>query len=63
MRMVLLIAGVVALATGVWWVLQGTLAIFPAGQMAGRLEWAYAGGGAVLVGVALIAASRFVRRR
>jgi len=63
MRTVLLTLGVLAAVTGVWWMLQGTLALWPSGQMAGKLEWAYRGGGALVAGVVLMGASRLVGRR
>jgi hypothetical protein len=63
MRTVLLVLGALAALTGVWWGLQGTLSVFPSGQMAGKIEWAYRGGGAFLVGAALIVVSVFLKRR
>lgn len=62
MRIGLLIVGALAALTGLWWALQGTLGLFPGGQMAHKLEWAYAGGGMLLLGAALITASRMKKR-
>lgn len=63
MRTTLLVLGVLAALTGVWWALQGTLSLFPSGQMAGKIEWAYRGGAAFLVGAVLIVVSFFLKRK
>lgn len=63
MRMALLIIGVLAALVGIWWVLQGTLSLWPAGQMAGDHDWAYRGAAVALAGLVLVGASRLLPRK
>ena len=52
MKLILTIVSLLAIALGVWWILQGT-GIVPIGFMANQMEWAYRG--AALAAVGLIA--------
>ena len=52
MKLILTIVSLLAMALGVWWILQGT-GIVPVGFMANNMEWAYRG--AALAAVGLVA--------
>ncbi|HXC55325.1 MAG TPA: hypothetical protein VNU97_08530 [Rhizomicrobium sp.] len=53
----LLTIGVLAIALGVWWTLQGT-GIVPVGFMANHMQWAYRGIGLAVGGAILAVVSR-----
>ncbi len=57
MRIVLRIIGVVLVLFGVIWFFQG-INLLPGSFMTGQIKWAYNGGIAVVVGVALLVAAR-----
>ena len=50
MKLVLTIVSLLAIALGVWWILQGT-GVVPIGFMANQMEWAYRGAGLAVVGL------------
>ena len=53
MKWVLIIIGILVLAIGVIWFLQGTN-VLPYGQMAGHRRWIVIGGGLGIIGIILI---------
>ena len=57
MRMLMTIAGVLLVLMGGVWILQG-INVLPGSFMTGQIQWAYYGGGAVMVGLGLIVAAR-----
>ena len=58
MKLILTIVSLLAIALGVWWILQGT-GIVPIGFMANQMEWAYRGAALAVVGlIAFIFARR-----
>jgi len=50
MKLILTIVSLLAMALGVWWILQGT-GVVPVGFMANQMPWAYRGAGLVVVGL------------
>lgn len=50
MKLILTIVSLLAMALGVWWILQGT-GIVPVGFMANNMEWAYRGAALAVVGL------------
>jgi hypothetical protein len=59
MKTVLLIAGVLSILLGIWWVLQGT-GVVPLGFMANHMQWAYRGAALAVIGAVLAFVSRRV---
>ena len=59
MRTIRTVAGAVLVLMGAIWFLQG-VDVLPGSFMTGQIEWAYYGGAAVIVGVALIVFGRRV---
>ncbi|MEQ1758484.1 MAG: hypothetical protein ABL986_09215 [Vicinamibacterales bacterium] len=57
MRTIRTVAGAVLVLMGVIWFLQG-INVLPGSFMTGQIEWAYYGGAAVIIGIALIALGR-----
>ncbi len=53
MRVALRVAGILLLAMGVIWILQG-INILPGSFMTGHIQWAYRGAVAALVGLVLL---------
>jgi hypothetical protein len=52
-----MIASLLAMALGVWWILQGT-GIVPVGFMANNMDWTYRGIALVVVGLIAFVFSR-----
>jgi hypothetical protein len=52
MKVFLIILGLIAVALGLVWLLQG-LNIWPGSAMSGHKKWALVGGGLVLVGIVI----------
>lgn len=50
MKLILTVVSLLAMALGVWWILQGT-GIVPVGFMANNMEWAYRGAALAVVGL------------
>ena len=50
MKLILTIVSLLAMALGVWWILQGT-GVVPVGFMANQMPWAYRGAGLAVVGL------------
>jgi hypothetical protein len=59
MRIVLRILSVLLIVVGIIWILQG-VNVLPGSFMTGQIQWAYRGGVAAIVGVAILL---FARRR
>ena len=57
MKLALRIVGVLAIIVGVIWILQG-INILPGSFMTGVMQWAYYGAFLLVVGAALLIASR-----
>jgi hypothetical protein len=58
MKLILTIVSLLAMALGVWWILQGT-GVVPIGFMANNMDWAYRGAGLAAIGlVAFVFARR-----
>ena len=53
MRVALRVVGILLLAMGVIWILQG-INILPGSFMTGHIQWAYRGGVAAVVGLILL---------
>jgi hypothetical protein len=60
-KWVLIIIGVLVLAVGVIWFLQGTN-VLPYGQMAGHRRWIVIGGGLGIIGIILIIVGARMRK-
>ncbi|HJW41979.1 MAG TPA: hypothetical protein VJ476_12220 [Rhizomicrobium sp.] len=56
-RTFLLVIGVLSIALGIWWVLQGT-GIVPVGFMAHHMQWAYRGAVLAVFGIVISIVSR-----
>jgi len=56
-KLVLRIVAVLLIVIGIIWILQG-INVLPGSFMTGHIEWAYRGGIAAVVGVALLLAAR-----
>jgi len=61
MRWVLIVIGILVLAVGVIWLLQGAN-VLPYGQMAGHRRWIVIGGGLGVIGIILIFVGARIRR-
>ena len=59
MKYALRVLGIVLIAAGVIWILQG-INVLPGSFMTGQIQWAYRGGVAAAAGVAVLF---FARRR
>jgi hypothetical protein len=59
MRIVLRILAILLIAVGIVWILQG-INVLPGSFMTGQIQWAYRGGLAAVIGVAILL---FVRKR
>jgi hypothetical protein len=59
MRIMLRILSVLLIVVGIIWILQG-INVLPGSFMTGQIQWAYRGGVAAIVGVAILL---FARRR
>jgi len=57
MKIAMRIVGALLIVMGSIWFRQG-INVLPGSFMTGQIQWAYNGGGAVLVGLGLILASR-----
>jgi uncharacterized membrane protein HdeD (DUF308 family) len=62
MRIALNVIGVVLVALGGIWFLQG-IGVLPGSFMTGQVQWAVYGGIAIILGIASLAAARRMRRR
>jgi hypothetical protein len=61
MRIVLRIVAILLIAVGIVWILQG-INVLPGSFMTGQIQWAYRGGLAAIVGIAILLFSRRGRR-
>jgi hypothetical protein len=59
MRIALRILAILLIVVGIIWILQG-INVLPGSFMTGQIQWAYRGGIAAIVGVAILL---FARRR
>jgi hypothetical protein len=59
MRIVLRVLAVLLILLGIIWILQG-INVLPGSFMTGQIQWAYRGGIAAIVGIAILL---FARRR
>lgn len=61
MRLAARVLGVLFIAVGIIWVLQG-INVLPGSFMTGQIQWAYRGGIAVVAGAALLLVARRIDR-
>lgn len=53
MRIVLRVLAILLILVGIIWILQG-INVLPGSFMTGQMQWAYRGGAAAVVGVAIL---------
>jgi hypothetical protein len=62
MRIVLRILAILLILVGIIWILQG-INVLPGSYMTGQMRWAYRGGAAAVIGVAILLFARRTGKR
>jgi hypothetical protein len=62
MRIVLRILAILLILIGIVWILQG-INVLPGSFMTGQMQWAYRGGAAAVIGVAILLFTRGTGKR